>query len=95
MKRIVMYFTKYHNSKPNSNKYLQKLEENADYNFELCEIYCDEDNPIAEKYNVRKTPTYILLEKMENKEQYKEVRRLSGKVSNQKILDFLNDNKEY
>ena len=87
-KRILIYFTKGRDSKSSYN-YLENLQDDDSLNFELVLIQCVNDNPIASKYNIKQTPTFVLTEKVENKELYKEIKRLVGKVSKEKLLEFV------
>lgn len=94
MKRILMYFTEYRKSGKVANKYLEGLQDDEELNFDYCEIFCNGNNPISEKYNIKKIPTYVLLEKIVGKDLYKEVNRIEGKVSNAKLLVFLTEKGE-
>lgn len=84
-KRALLYFVSYKDSERNSMiNYLESLEDNASYNIEAYTIMIDDTNPIAEKYKVVRSPTFILLD------DSVEVARLSDKkITKAKVLDFI------
>lgn len=87
-KRILIYFTKGKDSKSSYN-YLENLQDDDSLNFELILVQCDGDSPIALKYNIKQIPTFVLMEKVDGKELYNETKRLVGRVSKEKLLEFV------
>lgn len=94
-KRILMLFTRYGDkNKPALLNTLYDLENDDKLNFEFYNVIVNGDSPIASKYNIITTPTIVMLDKQDEKDDYVEVKRITKTINKSKILDLLSYNKE-
>lgn len=89
-KRILMLFTRYGDkNKPALLNTLYDLENDDKLNFEFYNVIVNGDSPIASKYNIITTPTIVMLDKQNEKDDYVEVKRITKTINKSKIIKLL------